>query len=113
MKISEHDLDGVKVLAVEGKITKGEAERMLRDHLHELEERGHTKIVVNLGGVSYIDSSGLGELVRGYTSLRRAGGRLCLTQLNARLVDLLNLTKLSDIFETYATDADAVASLGR
>ena len=111
MEIIENELDGVKVLVLKGKIIRGESEMQLRDRLHELRESGRKHVVVNLGGVPYIDSSGLGELVRGYTSLRRAGGRMGLTHLNARLVDLLQITKLSDIFETYATDDDAVRSL--
>ena len=111
MEISESELDGVKVLVLKGKVTRGESEIMLRDRLYDLRESGRKHVVINLGGVPYIDSSGLGELVRGYTSLRRAGGRMGLTHLNARLVDMLAITKLSGIFETYATDDDAVRSL--
>ena len=111
MEITERQRDGVTVLVVTGKLTKGESERMLRDRFVELRENGRMQIVVNLDGVPYIDSSGLGELVRGYTAIRRAGGRLGLTHLNARIVDLLAITKLSDIFETYPTDDDAVRTI--
>ncbi len=108
MEITERRRGGVTILVVTGKITKGEGERMLRDRLVELHDAGRAHVVVNLDGVPYIDSSGLGELVRGYTAIRRAGGRLGLTHLNARLVDLLAITKLSGIFETYPTDEEAV-----
>jgi anti-sigma B factor antagonist len=111
MEIAERELDGIKVLDLKGKVMKGESEALLREHILDLTESGHTRVIINLGGVPYIDSSGLGELVRCFTSMRRSGGRVTLTHLNRRIVDLFRITKLSDIFETYETDDDAVRSL--
>ena len=111
MEIRERELDGIKVIDLKGKVVRGESEELLRDRILELAERGHTRLIINLGGVPYVDSSGLGELVRCFTSMRRTGGRVGLTQLNRRLVDIFRITKLSDIFETYETDADAVRNL--
>ena len=111
MEIGERELEGIKVIDLKGKVTKGESEAMLREHILDLAESGHRRLIINLGGVPYMDSSGLGELVRCFTSMRRSGGRVGLTHLNRRVVDLFRITKLSDIFETYDTDADAVRSL--
>lgn len=111
MEITEREVDGIKVLDLRGKVTKGESEVLLRDRFVDLVEAGHTRLVINLGGVPYIDSSGLGELVRCFTSMRRSGGRVGLSSLNRRVVDLLRVTKLSDIFETFDTDDDAVRAL--
>jgi anti-sigma B factor antagonist len=111
MEIRERELEGIMVLDLMGKVTRGESEELLRDRILDLTEGGHTCVIINLSGVPYIDSSGLGELVRCFTSMRRSGGRVGLTQLNRRLVDLFRITKLADIFETYDTDADAARSL--
>ena len=111
MEIGEREVEGVKIIDLKGRVTKGESEELLRDRILDLVESGHSQLIINLGGVPYVDSSGLGELVRCFTSMRRSGGRVGLTQLNRRLVDLFRITKLSDIFETYETDADAVRSL--
>ncbi len=111
MEIREREIEGIKVIDLSGKVTRGESEALLRDHILDLAESGHSRLIINLGGVPYIDSSGLGELVRCFTSMRRSGGRVGLTNLNRRLVDLFRITKLSDIFETYDSDEAAVRSL--
>ncbi len=111
MEIQERELDGIKVLELRGKVTRGESETLLRDRILELAELGYTRLIINLGGVPYIDSSGLGELVRCFTSMRRSGGRVALTTLKPRLIDLFRITKLSDIFETFESDEAAVDSL--
>jgi anti-sigma B factor antagonist len=110
MEIRERESDGIKILDLKGKITSGESEAKLKRHIADLMEDGHTRIVINLGGVPYMDSSGLGEIVRCFTSAQRAGGQIKLANLSRRLVDLLNITKLSTIFESYESDHDAVAS---
>ena len=110
MEIRERDLDGVKVLDLKGKVLKGDGEAMLRHHIQDLADRGHKRLVINLGGVPYMDSSGLGELVRCFTAMRRTGGRVGLTNLNNRIVDLFRITKLSDIFETFDSDDAAIRS---
>jgi anti-sigma B factor antagonist len=110
MEISERELDGVKVLDVKGKVLRGESEAMLRDRIQDLADRGYKRLVINLGGVPYIDSSGLGELVRCFRAMRRTGGRVGLTNLNHRVVDLFRITKLSDVFETYESEDAAIRS---
>lgn len=110
MDIREREVDGVRVLDLKGKVTSGEPEAKLKQRIAELVEDGHTRIVINLGGVPYMDSSGLGELVRCFTAAQRAGGRIKLANPSRRLVDLLNLTKLSTILDTYDTEKDAIAS---
>ena len=111
MEIAEREIEGIKVLDLKGKVLKGDGEAMLRHHIQDLADRGHKKLIINLGGVPYMDSSGLGELVRCFTAMRRSGGRLGITNLNRRLVDLFRITKLSDVFETYGTDDEAIRSL--
>ena len=111
MEIAERELEGIKVIDITGKVIKGDSEALLRERIQDLTDRGHRKLVINLRGVPYIDSSGLGELVRCFTAMRRSGGRVGLTNLNTRLVDLFRITKLSDIFETFDTDDEAVRSL--
>jgi anti-sigma B factor antagonist len=111
MEIREREVDGIRVLDLTGKVVKGESEELLGDRVLDLVEGGHRRVIINLGGVPYVDSSGLGEIVRCFTAMRRAGGRVGLTNLNRRLVDLFRVTKLSDIFETFESDAAAAASL--
>jgi anti-sigma B factor antagonist len=108
MEIRERELDGIKVLDLEGKIASGEGDTKLKRCILDLVAAGHDRLVINLGGVPYMDSSGLGELVRCFTSVQRTGGRLKLTNLSRRLTDLLTITKLITIFDTHPTDADAV-----
>lgn len=112
MEIKERTEGGIRILHVTGKVTRGESERALRAHIESLSDRGHLRIVLNLDGVPYIDSSGLGELVRCYSSLRRERGAMALTHLSPRLVDMLRITKLGEVFDTFATDAEAVRALG-
>lgn len=107
MEIQARGLDGIAVLVLKGKVTKGESEAQLRDRILDLVEGGRKRLIVDLAGVSYMDSSGLGELVRCYTTTRREGGRMALVGLNRRLVDLLRVTKLEDVFEVYESEADA------
>jgi anti-sigma B factor antagonist len=111
MEIQERELDGIKVIDLKGKVTRGEGEDKLRERFLDLAESGHRRLIINLGGVPYVDSSGLGELVRCFRSMQRTGGRVGLTHLNRRVVDLFRITKLADVFETFDTDADAVRSL--
>lgn len=110
MDIVERDLRGIKVLDLKGKVTKGESEAALRDRIFDLQDDGHNRLIINLAGVPYIDSSGLGELVRCFTAIRKSGGRMGLTNLNPRLMDVLRITKLVDIFETYDSETDAASA---
>jgi anti-sigma B factor antagonist len=113
MEIREHEIDGITVLGLHGKLLRGDAEGKLKDRIAELIASRRIHIVLNLRDVPYVDSSGLGEIVRSHTLVRRSGGRLGLTHLNRRLVDLLTITKLSDIFPVYETDEDAVRGMKR
>jgi anti-sigma B factor antagonist len=95
---------------VSGRITLGEGSSALRDALRDLVAKGNKKILLNLGDVSYIDSSGIGELVSGFTSVSNQGGQLKLLGLTKRVKDLLQITKLYTVFEVHDQEADAIRS---
>jgi len=101
---------GVTVVDLEGRITLGEATGLLRDTIKNVLAEGHKDILLNLGQVSYIDSAGLGELVGCSTTVRNAGGRLKLMQLQKKISDLLQITKLHTVFEVIDDEAKAVSS---
>src|SRR4051794_16365316 len=110
MQIEERTVGDVMVLDVKGRITLGEGDEILKDKVNSLLNQGQKKIVLNLAEVPYIDSAGLGEIVRTYTTVSRQGGSLKLLSLTKRITDLLAITKLLTVFETYDTEADAVRS---
>jgi len=110
MEIAERAAGDVTILDVTGKMTLGEGDEILKDKVHSLALQGRKKIVLNLAGVPYIDSAGLGEIVRTYTTVSRQGGNLKLLGLTKRITDLLSITKLLTVFETYDNEADAVRS---
>jgi anti-sigma B factor antagonist len=110
MQIEERAVGDVVVLDVKGKITLGEGDELLKDKVNSLVNQGQKKIVLNLANVPYIDSAGLGEIVRAYTTVSRQGGSLKLLNLTKRITDLLSITKLLTVFETFDTEADAVRS---
>ena len=110
MQIEERGVGDVVVLDLKGKITLGEGDELLKDKVNSLVNQGHKKIVLNLAGVPYIDSAGLREVVRTYTTVSRQGGSLKLLNLTKRIEDLLSITKLLTVFETYDNEADAVRS---
>ena len=112
MEITERELEGIKVLDLKGKITGGEGDAKLKQRIVELIGAGHRRIVIDLAGVPYLNSSGLGEIIRCLSTAERAGGRIKLSNLNRRLIDLLTVTKLDSILDAYDTDADAVESFG-
>jgi anti-sigma B factor antagonist len=95
---------------VAGRITLGEGSSALRDALRGLVSNGRKKILLNLGEVSYIDSSGIGELVSGFTTVTNNGGQLKLLNLAKRVKDLLQITKLYTVFEVHEDEAEAVRS---
>jgi anti-sigma B factor antagonist len=109
-KISPRQVGDVAVLDVSGRITLGEGSSNLRDNIKEIVSKGNKKILLNLGDVSYIDSSGIGELVSGFTSTANQGGQLKLLNLTKRVKDLLQITKLYTVFEVYEDEAAAVRS---
>jgi anti-sigma B factor antagonist len=100
----------VTVVDVAGRITLGEGSSALRDTLKEIVGKGQKNILLNLGDVSYIDSSGIGELVSGFTTVTNAGGKLKLLNLNKRVKDLLQITKLYTVFDVHEDEAHAVRS---
>ena len=110
MQIDERPVGDVVVLDLKGKITLGEGDELLKDKVNSLLNQGQRKIVLNLGGVPYIDSAGLGEVVRTYTTVSRQGGSLKLLNLTKRITDLLSITKLLTVFETFESEDEAVRS---
>src|SRR5437870_11402453 len=110
MTIQERNNGGVVLLDVKGKITLGEGDELLKDKVNSLLNQGRKKIVLNLAEVPYIDSAGLGEIVRTYTTVSRQGGSLKLLNLTKRIADLLSITKLLTVFESFDAEAEAVRS---
>lgn len=110
MQIEERSAGEVTLLDLKGKMTLGEGDELLKDKINSLANQGRRKIVLNLADVPYIDSAGLGEIVRTYTTITREGGQLKLLNLTKRITDLLAITKLLTVFETYENEADAVRS---
>ncbi len=110
MHIDQRSVGDVVVLDLKGKITLGEGDELLKDKVNSLVNQGHRKIVLNLAEVPYIDSAGLGEIVRTYTTVSRQWGSLKLLNLTKRITDLLSITKLLTVFETFESENDAVRS---
>lgn len=110
MKIAEREVGGVTILDLHGKILIGEGDDALRDAVNRLVDSGKTKLLLNLAEVPYVDSAGLGEIVRCYTTVSRKGGRLKLLNLTKKIQDLLSITKLLTVFETYDSEQEAIKS---
>ena len=110
MQIEERKVGEVTILDLKGKITLGEGDEALKDKINSLVHQDQKRILLNLEGVPYIDSAGLGEVVRTYTTVSRQGGQLKLVNLTKRITDLLSITKLLTVFETYESEADALKS---
>ena len=110
LQIAERQVGDVTVLDLWGQITLGDASETLRATIKQLIDTGRTRVLLHLGGVRQVDSCGLGCLVAVYTGLQKCGGDLKLVKLNERLEDLMVMTKLVTVFETYADEAVALAS---
>lgn len=110
MKASTRQLDGVTVVDFSGRITLGEGSVVLRDTIRDLLSKGSKKILLNLGDVTYIDSSGIGELVSAFTTVRNGGGELKLLNLTKKVHDLLQITKLYTVFDIKDDEASAIAA---
>jgi anti-sigma B factor antagonist len=110
MQIEERIVGDVTILDLKGKMTLGEGDELLKDKINSLIHQGQKNLLLNLEGVPYIDSAGLGEIVRTYTTVSRQGGALKLVNLTKRITDLLSITKLLTVFETFDLEKDAVAS---
>ena len=110
LNIRERQAGDITVLDMDGRITIGEGSIALRSAIRRLLEEGKKKILLNLAGVGYIDSSGIGELVSSYTTINKAEGQLKLLSLTQKLQDLLTITKLLTVFDVYDTEGEALAS---
>ena len=113
MKTSTRQVDGVTIVDLSGRITLGEGSVVLRDLVRELLGKGNKRILLNLGEVTYIDSSGIGELVSAFTSVRNGGGELKLLNLTKKVHDLLQITKLYTVFDIKDDETAAVKSFSR
>ena len=110
MQAAIRQVGDVTVLDISGRITLGEGNVILREIVRDLAGKGHKRIVLNLAEVQYIDSSGVGELVKTHTTIRNRGGELKLTNLNRRVHDLLHMTRLSAVFAIEKDEASAIES---
>ena len=110
LNIKERQAGDVTVLDMDGRITIGEGSVALRSAIRRQLESGKKKILLNLGGVGYIDSSGIGELVSSFTSINKEGGQLKLLNLTSKIKDLLAITKLLTVFDTYDDEQSALSS---
>jgi anti-sigma B factor antagonist len=110
MQIEERVVNNVTILDLKGKITLGEGDEALKDKINSLIQQDRKRILLNLAEVPYIDSAGLGEIVRTYTTVSRQGGQLKLVYLTKRITDLLSITKLLTVFETFDAEPEALKS---
>ncbi len=110
MKLSSRKVRNVVILDIEGKILLGEGDAEIKQAMDDLLSQGEKNVVLNLAKVPYIDSAGLGEIIRSFTAMRKSGGNLKLLSPNQRLIDLLSITKLVNVFDWYGDEASAVAS---
>jgi anti-sigma B factor antagonist len=110
MKTSTRQVSGITVVDLSGRITLGEGSVVLRDTIRDLIAKGERKILLNLGDVTYIDSSGIGELVSAFTTVRNQGGELKLLNLTKKVHDLLQITKLYTVFDVKDDEAAAIGS---
>ena len=113
MKVSSRQVDGVTILDLSGRITLGEGSVQLRDAVRDLLAKGQKHILLNLGDVNYIDSSGIGELVSAYTTARNQGGELKLLNLTKKVHDLLQITKLYTVFDVKDDEVSAISSFSK
>jgi len=110
LEIEQREREGITILDIRGRLIVGEPVAALRERIRELAEARQNNIILNLAGVDYIDSTGLGGLVISYTTLKKGGGSLKLLNLTRRNIELLVLTKLTTVFEVYDDEQDAVNS---
>jgi len=113
LKITDRVVDGVAVVALEGRIVLGEESNALREKVKSLLAAGQKKIVLNMANVTYIDSSGLGTMVASHTSARAQGASLKICNLGTKFQEILQVTKLVTVFDVYPSEAAAIASFGK
>jgi anti-sigma B factor antagonist len=113
MNISQRTVQGVCVLDIDGPITLGaDGSEKLGDKVRSVLQGGEKRVLLNVGAVAYIDSAGLGELVNAFTTVKKQGGALKLVGVTKKLKDLLVITKLATVFDSYDTEAEALESYG-
>jgi len=110
LTITNREAQGIVIVDLDGKVALGETNSQLHEALRKLVSEGKKNVVLNLAKVSTIDSSGLGEIVAGYSTLRAAGGTLKLINMPKRVTDLMTITKLYTVFDVYDTEAEGIAS---
>jgi anti-sigma B factor antagonist len=110
LDLKERQAGDVTILDLSGEVRIGDSSVALRDSIRSLADQGKKKVLLNLGGVKYIDSSGIGELIATYTTLKRGGGQLKLLNLTDRVQNLLVITKLLTVFDAYEDEAEALKS---
>ena len=113
MDITERAVDQATVVDLSGRLTMGEASDRLKDKINSLVHEGRHRIALNMNGVTYIDSSGLGQLTAAFTTVKRQGGRLVLFNVGKGTHDLLSMTKLLTVFDTFGSEAEAVKDLSK
>src|SRR3989454_7529865 len=108
MQLSERKIGDVVIVDVSGKITLGDGgDAVLKDKMRSLVQQGYKKLLLNLGDVSYVDGAGLGEIVQSYATVNKNGGTLKLLNITKRIKDLLSITKLLTVFDTFDNEAEA------
>ncbi len=112
MKQQIRDAGDVRIISLSGKITIGAGDVMLRELINESLESGHTKLLLDLGNITTIDSSGIGEMVASYTSAKNRGAELKLVNLSKKINDILQVTQLITVFDVFNNEAEAVESFG-
>jgi len=110
LDVKERQAGDVTILDLSGEVRIGQGSISLRDSIRKLADQGKTKLLLNLAGVKYIDSSGIGELIANYTTVSRQGGQLKLLKLTDKVQNLLVITKLLTVFDTYDDEAEALKS---
>jgi anti-sigma B factor antagonist len=110
MTIDTRNVNGITILELHGKVTIGEGSREIREKIRELLDSGNKDILLNLGDVSYVDSSGIGELVSSYTTVTNQGGQFKLLHLTKKIRELLAITKLLTVFDSFDDEETAVGS---
>jgi anti-sigma B factor antagonist len=110
MKLSVRKVKDVMVIDVEGKIVLGDGDVEIKRTVDDFLQKGNTSILLNLSKVPYLDSAGLGEIIRCFTALRKCGGNFKLLAPNQRIIDLLTITKLLNVFDCYDNESSAIKS---
>ena len=110
MKFSVRNIKDIAVIDVDGKVVLGDGDVEIKQTVDDLLQKGNKKILLNLAKVPYLDSAGLGEIIRCFTALRRSGGHFKLLSPNQRIIDLLNITKLLNVFDCYDSESSAIKS---